>query len=315
MRDYLTTAAIVAVATAAAPAMSFAEAPPKPTAVTQAEPDFSWQDKLQRQTGEVILDGPKVKLTLGEGYYFIGPDEARRVLVEGWGNPPESANGVLGMIIPTKFKPVAEETWAAVVTFEDVGYVSDKDAGDIKPDKLLTELREGEVDSNQARQKAGYPTIHLAGWAEAPSYHAAGHYAVWAQDLKFGDSERHTLNYDIRVLGRRGVLSLNVVAAMSDLPEVRGAAESIVKTAEFQTGERYADYKEGLDKKAEYGIAGLVAAGLGAAAVKKLGLLAIILAFVKKGIVFLIAGFGALVAWVRRAFTGRSGKGGDNLVS
>jgi uncharacterized membrane-anchored protein len=306
MRVFPTAAAIVVAAASVAPAWVLAapgDAQGQASAPARA-PDYSWQDKLDRRTGEVFLEGPKVKLTLGKDYYFLGDVDARRVLVEGWGNPPESVGNVLGMIVPTRFKPLQDGVWAAVVTFEESGYVSDEDAGDIDAAKLLTELREGEADSNAARTKAGYPTINLVGWAEPPSYHPDRHYAVWAQDLQFGQEAGRTLNYDIRVLGRRGVLSLNVVADITDLAEVKAAASGIVQTAAYEPGERYGDYKKGLDKKAEYGVAGLVAAGLGAAAVKKLGLLGLILAFGKKAFVFIIAGGAALFGWVRNMLAG-----------
>ena len=40
----------------------------------------------------------------------------------------------------------------------------------------------------------------------------------WAKRLQFGDQQGETLNYNIRVLGRRGVLDLNVIASMDALP-------------------------------------------------------------------------------------------------
>lgn len=303
MRAVLTAVALAAATVVMSPVVAAAQ--PRPE-VAQAAPDYSWQDKVTRRTGEVVLSGPHVKLVLGKDYYFLDATDAKKVLTDGWGNPPEVTSDVLGMIIPTRFKPLDDGVWGAVVTYEDSGYVSDKDAAKIDAEKLLTELRSGEEESNAARTKAGYETIHLAGWAEPPSYNAEKHFAVWAQDLKFGQATSNTLNYDIRVLGRRGVLSLNVVAGMSDLPEVKAAADGIVQTAAFEPGSRYADFEKGKDKVAEYGVAGLVAAGVGAAAVKKLGLLGIILAFGKKALVFLVAGFAAVAAWARRFFGGKN---------
>jgi hypothetical protein len=36
----------------------------------------------------------------------------------------------------------------------------------------------------------------------------------WARELKFGEQPVNTLNYNIRVLGRKGVLVLNFIANM-----------------------------------------------------------------------------------------------------
>jgi uncharacterized membrane-anchored protein len=109
------------------------------------------------------------------------------------------------------------------------------------------------------------------------------------------------LNYDVRHLGRNGVLSLNIVSGMSRLPQVQGAAHDLARTAEFDAGSRYADFKEG-DKTAGYGLAGLVAAGAGLAVASKTGFLAAGLLLLKKGIVVIVALFAGAAAWVRRLF-------------
>ncbi|MBO9709837.1 MAG: DUF2167 domain-containing protein [Caulobacter sp.] len=290
-------AALVCVA---APALA-SDKPPAP--VVASQPDISWQDRLQHHTGQIALPAAHAKLNLGADYYFLDAAAAKRVLTEGWGNPPEVGEGVLGMIVPARFKPLEAASWGAVVTYQDVGYVSDKDARKIDPQKLLDQLRESEDESNARRKEAGYPTIHLAGWAEQPSYDPARHLVIWAQDLAIGGGEAHSLNYDIRLLNRQGVLSLNVISSMKDLQDVRAAAGSIAQAAVFDPGSTYADHAKG-DKAAEFGVAGLVAAGLGLAAAKKFGLLAILLVVLKKGFVVVAAAFASVVAWVRKTFGG-----------
>lgn len=275
-----------------------------PAPVTASQPDISWQDRLQHHTGLIALPAAHARLHLGQDYYFLDAAAAKRVLTEGWGNPPEAGEGVLGMIVPSRFKPLEAASWGAVVTYQDVGYVSDKDAREIDYEKLLTQLRESEDDSNARRKEAGYPTIHLAGWAEKPSYDAARHVVIWAQDLAIGGGDAHSLNYDIRLLNRQGVLSLNVISSMADLGDVRAAAGSIAQAAVFDAGSTYADHAKG-DKVAEFGVAGLVAAGLGLAAAKKFGLLAILLLMLKKGFVVIAAGFASVAAWFRRKMGGK----------
>ena len=76
------------------------------------------------------------------------------------------------------------------------------------------------------------------------------------------------------------------------------------RAAEFQPGSRYADYQAGTDKEAEYGLAGLVAAGAGIAVAKKVGLIGIILAFGKKFLFVILAVAAGLGAWARRKFRG-----------
>jgi len=106
------------------------------------------------------------------------------------------------------------------------------------------------------------------------------------------------------MLGRRGVLSLNMVTTMPHLAETRAAAQRFAAAAEFAPGERYADYQSG-DRVAEFGVAGLIAAGVGATIAQKAGLLALILAFGKKAIFFVVAGIALLWTRIRRLFGGR----------
>ncbi|MFT4253428.1 MAG: hypothetical protein QM608_13170, partial [Caulobacter sp.] len=56
--------------------------------VVAGKPDISWQDSLPRRTGRVVLSEGKASLELGPDFYFLD-SAARRVLTEGWGNPPD----------------------------------------------------------------------------------------------------------------------------------------------------------------------------------------------------------------------------------
>ena len=81
---------------------------------------------------------------------------------------------------------------------------------------------------------------------------------------------------------------------MKDLPAQKPDAKSLLGALEFDAGKRYEDFNEATDHVAEYGLAALVL-GVGA---KKLGLLAVIFAFVAKfaKIIFIaVLGFGAAI--------------------
>lgn len=260
---------------------------------------------LKPHSGQIAIPTADALLQLGDHYYFLDAADSRRVLTELWGNPPSAVEGVLGMIFPKGLSPL-DDTWGAVVTYTGDGYVSDEDAAEIDADKLLTTLREGEDEDNRQRQANGFETVHLAGWAQPPQYDAQKHNLIWAKVLKFGGNQGATLNYDVRVLGRRGVLSLNIVAGLDDLAEVGPAATALMNTAGFDAGSRYTDYQPGKDQKAAYGVAGLVAGGAALAVAKKVGFLGVLLLFLKKGAAFILIGIGAAWTWLRRRF----GKGG-----
>jgi uncharacterized membrane-anchored protein len=205
---------------------------------------------------------------------------------------------VLGIVFP-KGKTFLDEGWGAVVTYEPAGYITDKDAG-ANYDEYLDEIRKDEDEGNAERKKAGFEPVHLVGWAQPPTYDPVRHHVIWARDLKFGDEPDDVLNYDVRLLGRRGFLSLNLVSKMSRLSTVRADAKTLADDASFNPGSTYADYQPGSDAKAAYGVAGLVAAGLGVAAAQKFGLLALIALFAKKFIVLIVAAGAAIAGWFRR---------------
>lgn len=258
---------------------------------------------LKPQQGKITMPEAKATLDLGSKYDFYGPEDARKILVELWGNPPEAVEGVLGLVMAAKASPMSD-AWGAVVTFEDSGYVSDSDANEVDYAELLGQMQEGEVENNAQRKSAGYAEIHLEGWAEQPQYNNATHSVIWARNLKFSDSPVNTLNYDVRSLGRSGVLSLNLVSSMPKLAEIKQVADDFAAKASFDEGARYADYDASTDRTAEYGIGGLVAAGVGVAMAKKLGILAILLKFIKPillGLFVLFATFrGKIMGLFRR---------------
>lgn len=280
----------------AGPSQSAASAPtPEQAAYLAAMQRL--EGEVQGEKGDVHLAGPKVTLRLGETYQFYDQNEARRILIEAWGNPPAIADGVLGMIFPAE-RSFMDDTWGAVVRYAADGYVSDSDAREIDYDALLADLQNSEDAENRERKAAGYPSVHLVGWAQSPSYDARSHSMIWAKELRFDGDPTRTLNYDLRVLGRRGVLSMNIVSVMPELPQVKQAAEELMITAAFDEGARYADYRAG-DRKAAYGLAGLVAGGAAAAFAKKAGILGVLFMILKKGGVFLLAGIAAAFGWLK----------------
>jgi uncharacterized membrane-anchored protein len=277
-------------------------AQPEPTAEQKAAMAqmIALRDGLKPIHGQVAIPQAKATLNLGQKYYFLNAKDAKRVLTEGWGNPASAVEGVLGLVFP-EGKTFLDDGWGAVVTYQNTFYVKDSDAKTADYNKLMRDMMAADEEDNAARKKEGYESSTLFGWAEPPSYDETRHVLVWARDIQFGAQQDHTLNYDVRHLGRRGVLSLNIISSMSQLPQIKTAAHELAETAEFDSGSRYADFKAG-DKEATYGLAGLVAAGAGLAVASKTGFLAAGLLILKKGIVLIVAFFASAAAWLRKFF-------------
>jgi uncharacterized membrane-anchored protein len=220
--------------------------------------------RMNYRHGSIVLKEGMATLNVPEGYRYLDPEQAEFILVKVWGNPPRDQK-TLGMLFPESPSPFEREGWGVVITFDEDGYVKDDDAEKIDYADLLKEMQEGTSEASKEREKQGYETIRLVGWGEPPRYDRASHKLYWAQEIEFGGDPDHTLNYNIRVLGRRGVLVLNAVSSIGQLAAVKESTPGVLAAVEFNEGHRYADYLPGTDKAAAYGIGGLI---LGSAAAK-----------------------------------------------
>lgn len=250
-------------------------------------------ESLQFKDGQIALPEANATLKLGTQFRFLDARDAERVLSELWGNPPGS--GAIGMLVPSGVPLSHEDSWAVVITYNDDGYVSDDEASSIDYDEILAQMKQATSDANEDREAAGYGRLDLVGWATKPHYDAAANKIYWAKELKFAGAEENSLNYDIRVLGRGGYLSLNAVASMSELAVVERDMRNVLEMVEFDAGQRYADFDESTDKIAGYGLAALVG-GAVAAKAGLFGKLAALLIAGKKLVIPLLIGFAALFA-------------------
>jgi uncharacterized membrane-anchored protein len=198
--------------------------------------------------------------------------------------------------------PLDEGSWAVVVQYQDDGYVSDDDAKDMDYAALLKDMQSDVSDENTERRESGYSSVELVDWAEPPHYDASTHKLYWAKRLAFEGQDEETLNYDIRILGRRGVLVLSAVGSIAQLEAIRGGMQDVLGSVEFNPGHRYADFDPKADRVAAYGIGALIAGGMAAKAglFAKLG--ALVLAF--KKVIFI--GLAGLVAVIGRLFGRRN---------
>lgn len=255
---------------------------------------------LKYQHGVINLPGGMARLNLPTNVSYLDPNDADTVLVKLWGNPP-SPEKTLGMLFPTDKTPVEPGCWAVTITSTEGGYVKDDDADKINYDDMLKQLQKATLAENKERTAKGYPAMDLVGWAEPPHYDAATHKLYWAREFRVEGAGENTLNYDIRILGRRGYLVLSAIAGMDQLPEIRKQAPTILGLVEFNDGNRYTDFDPKVDKVATYGLAALVAGGIAA----KLGFFKLLWVGLVAAKKFIIIGVVAVSAWVRKLFKKR----------
>lgn len=267
---------------------------------TGADARAAFEASLHYKTGEIELGGGIASLHLNPAFRYLPPEDTARLLTEGWGNP--DGEGTLGMLLPTSVGPLDAGSFGVVITYEEEGHISDADADKIDYAEMLRTMKERTAKSNEERRKQGVSEVELVGWAEPPHYDAASHKLYWAKELAFKGGEEHTLNYDIRVLGRKGVLVLTAVSGMSQFDSVKHDMRDVVAFTDFKPGNTYAEFDPKVDKVAAYGLAALIAGGIAA----KTGLIAKLLALAiagKKALVLVVIGAAAAL---RRLF--RKGK-------
>ena len=252
--------------------------------------------ELHYRTGEIVLPNKVATLHLNTDYRYLDPKETEKLLVA-WGNPPDAAHGTEGAVVPTAVDPFEDAGWAVVLSYQDDGHVDDSDARKIDYKELMDDMKKSTREDNDEREKAGYGKVELVGWATEPRYDASTHKMYWAKELDFGGSH-HTLNYDVRVLGREGVLSMNAVAGMNQLTSIQRDMTALQGLADFNSGYRYDEYNKSTDKLAAYGLGALVAGGVAA----KMGLFAKLFAVLLAAKKLIIAGVIALGGVLARLF-------------
>ncbi|WP_233235411.1 DUF2167 domain-containing protein [Bordetella sp. LUAb4] len=252
--------------------------------------------RAAQESGIVHL-GDQATLKLPPNTIFVPRAQANR-LMEAYGNGKDDT--LLGLFMPPADSP---DDWLVTANFEKSGYIKDDDAKNWDVKELLQSLRDGTEEQNSERRKRGIAELEVVGWVQPPQYDSAHQRLVWSVEGrdKGGPADADaTVNYNTYALGRDGYISLDLLTSKSMVAAQKPALISLLDNLNYSDGKKYADFNSSTDKIAEYGLAALVAG----VAAKKLGLLAIIGAFVLKfgklAILALAAGGGAIFKIFRR---------------
>jgi uncharacterized membrane-anchored protein len=230
------------------------------------------------------------RIEVPEGYLFADAANTRKLMTLN-GNPPTDRE--MGTIAPA----AESEDWILVFEFEESGYIKDDEKDEIDADAILESISEGTEASNEERKKLGSEPIHVVGWFESPHYDSKTNNLVWAIEAR-NDPGRRFVNYDVRLLGRRGYMSATLITEPEKLAAHLPAVQGLLTGFSYKSGNRYAEFVKG-DKVAEYGLTALVAGGAGAAAAK-LGLFAKLGKVLAKGWKLIVVGIAGLGAGIKK---------------
>ncbi|HEX6372448.1 MAG TPA: DUF2167 domain-containing protein [Longimicrobium sp.] len=253
------------------------------------EPEVDPFASIQWQDGPTTAQiGSESRLSVPKGCGFTNAAGARQFMIA-TENPP--SGNELGVLLCDLSEADGDE-WFVVFSFDESGYVKDDDAAELDADAILASMREGNEIGNREREKQGWATLTITGWAKAPYYDLKTNNLTWALSAT---SEGHgVVNHSVRLLGRGGVMHADLVVAPERLASTVPEFDRIIGTHAFVEGRRYSEWKPG-DKVAEYGLTALVAGGAVAVAAKS-GILAKLGKFIVIGIV-------AIGAWLKSLFS------------
>jgi uncharacterized membrane-anchored protein len=200
--------------------------------------------------------GSIANINLPEGYIFADAENTR-VFMEITQNPPTGYE--LGTVMSNN------GDWFAVFEFSETGYIKDDEKSSLDADAILKQIKEGNERGNEERKKRGWAGLDIIGWQQPPHYDSNTNNLEWA--LRAQSSSEQIINYNTKLLGRKGVMSVTLVCDPLKLAGSIPDYKMILANYEFSSGNRYAEFVKG-DKVAAYGLTGLMLGGAAAVAAK-----------------------------------------------
>jgi len=253
-----------------------------------------------------VLEGPATaklgnvaQIELPAGYAFFD-GKTTRALMASSGEP--TSGNELGLLHPTN------APWSVIFEFSNIGFVKDDEKDKLDPDKLLAAIKAGNDEGNKERERHGNPPLLIVGWEQAPKYDPVTHNLTWA--IRATSEGRAILNYNTRLLGRKGVMEVVLICKPEDFSETLPAFNGLIANHHFQSGESYAEFKPG-DKIAKYGLGALILGG-GAVAAAKLGLLGPVILFFKKAWKLVIVALVAVASFFKKILNKITGNRSEN---
>ncbi|MEQ4485180.1 DUF2167 domain-containing protein [Cohnella silvisoli] len=250
-----------------------------------AEPRYDWVEG----TGQSVQIGSVADLALDPAMLYLDADNTRRFLDE---NGNISSDSDIASVFP------ADSDWSVYFQYFEEGHVADDEKNDIDADALLQSYKDGTEEQNK---KLEDPADHLfvEGWEKAPEYDETRRALTWTLRMHDGNNEP-LVNQNVRVLTREGYMSVILVTDPAQLQADAAAMnELVLKKFTVKSGQRYEDFNESTDKKASYGLTGLILGGAGLLVAKKAGLIALIVVLAKKFGIVIVAAIAGLWRYLR----------------
>ena len=252
-----------------------------------------WQD-----AGSIGKISSVAEVTVPESCKFTGRSGVPAFL-EATHNLPDRSVAAVLFCRPAD----SSSAWFVMFKYTPSGLVRDDEKNALNADTIIAAIKVATDQANAEREERGWDKLFVTGWITPPFYDQATHNLTWSLEGVSSDGES-SANRSVRLLGRGGVVSAELVADAEQLAAIVPQFDQVIGATRFVAGQTYSDWREG-DKVAAFGLVALVAGGAGLAA-GKLGLLGklwklvvVLILAVKKLVVVAVIG---IVAFVKRLF-------------
>ncbi len=229
-----------------------------------SDAEKQWRSVQWEGAGTDARLGDEAHVKVPDGYIFTGRT-GTQTLMKLYGN-------LLTEMEQGYIEPEDENAkWFMVFEYESSGHVKDDEKSDLDADALLKSLKDSDEAENAERAKLGHPPLNTLGWLVPPYYNETTHNLEWA--LLLESQGEKVVNYNIRLLGREGIMHVTVVTGADEFDKIKDKVPAVLDGFAFNPGRTYAEYREG-DKLADYGLMALLgvgALGVGATIFSKFG--------------------------------------------
>jgi uncharacterized membrane-anchored protein len=247
-----------------------------PTQCLSQPPDLIWIPGPQT----LDLGNNIAQIDLGKDYQFANSEDTIK-LMEYYGNPPNP--NIVGSIAPKH----GDASWFILFNYSPLGYVRDDERDNIDSAAILESIKRGQEKANKTRETKGFPPINIVGWHEKPHYDANSHNLVWT--LLGEVSRAQVAYYNVRLLGRYGVMSVVLTTELSTLDTHKSEIENIIAAFSYKKGKSYSEFIQG-DRVSKDSLTDLIASGTGAVA-DRTGLLKALAEYITTIVIGVIAFF------------------------
>ncbi|MBL4704246.1 MAG: DUF2167 domain-containing protein [Flavobacteriales bacterium] len=207
---------------------------------------------LDYELGTQTLGANQATLQLSSTFKFLGPTEASFALVGILGKP-EINQKTWGIVVPFEVNLFNPSAYHFDIHYLDSGYVHQQDLSLIDYKELFLELQiQTGLKRDSLRDKNQKPRTLLQ-WAQQPIQDTISHSLVWGFKYVVDGETENRIQYEARILGRFGYVSISSEGPASTKAEQYDHLNKVLQSFSFKIGQKYSDYKPCCDQVTSYG--------------------------------------------------------------